>query len=144
MDNVRQRVVKNDNLISCAGAMACFVLTRQIIQSHLGNSMVLDIDALMPSDDPFPTLLNTQSQCAGMLPQRALAVMENNIERPLTLSQTTQKIAPHPKKKHKRQFKTQLGASPGQAHRHMRLSVARQLVESTSLTITEIALRCGY
>ena len=26
----------------------------------------------------------------------------------------------------------------------MRLSVARQLVESTSLTIAEIALRCGY
>ena len=26
----------------------------------------------------------------------------------------------------------------------MRLSVARQLVEGTSLTIAEIALRCGY
>ena len=43
-----------------------------------------------------------------------------------------------------RQFKAQLGASPGQAYRHMRLSVARQLVESTSLTIAESALRCGY
>ena len=78
--------------------MASFDLMRQIIQSLLGNSMVLDIDALMLSDDPFPALLNTQSQRAGMLLKRALAVMENNIERPLTLTQITQKIACHPQK----------------------------------------------
>ena len=143
VDSVRQRVVKDGNRITCAGAMASFDLTRQIIQSHLGNSMVLDIDALMLRDDPFPALQNTQSQPAGTPLQRALVVMQNNIERPLTLSQITQKIACPPKTL-ERQFKAQLGASSGQAYRHMRLSVARQLVESTSLTIAEIALRCGY
>ena len=143
VDSVRHRVVKDGNRITCAGAMASFDVTRQIIQSHLGNSMVLDIDALMLRDDPFPALQNTQSQRAGTPLQRALAVMQNNIERPLTLSQITQKIACPPKTL-ERQFKAQLGASPGQAYRHMRLSIARQLVESTSLTIAEIALRCGY
>ena len=93
VDSVRQRVVKDGNRITCAGAMASFDLTRQIIQSHLGNSMVLDIDALMLRDDPFPALQNTQSQPAGTPLQRALVVMQNNIERPLTLSQITQKIA---------------------------------------------------
>jgi len=93
LDSVRQRVVKDGNRITCAGAMASFDLTRQIIQSHLGNSMVLDIDALMLRDDPFPALQNAQSQPAGTPLQRALAVMQNNIERPLTLSQITQKIA---------------------------------------------------
>ena len=93
VDSVRHRVVKDGNRITCAGAMASFDLTRQIIQSHLGNSMVLDIDALMLRDDPFPALQNAQSQPAGTPLQRALAVMQNNIERPLTLSQITQKIA---------------------------------------------------
>ena len=93
MDSVRQRVVKDGNRITCAGAMASFDLTRQIIQSHLGNAMVLDTDALMLRDDPFPALQNIQSQPAGTPLQRALVVMQNNIERPLTLSQITQKIA---------------------------------------------------
>jgi len=98
VDSVRQRVVKDGNRITCAGAMASFDVTRQIIQSHLGNSMVLDIDALMLRDDPFPALQNAQSQPAGTPLQRALAVMQNNIERPLTLSQITQKIACPPPK----------------------------------------------
>ena len=93
VDSVRQRVVKDVNRSTCAGAMASFDLTRQIIQSHLGNSMVLDIDALMLRDDPFPALQNTQSQPPDTPLQRALLVMQNNIERPLTLSQITQKIA---------------------------------------------------
>lgn len=97
VDSVRQRVVKDGNRITCADAMASFDLTRQIIQSHLGNSMVLDIDALMLRDDPFPALQNTQSQPPGTPLQRALVVMQNNIERPLTLSQITQKIACPPK-----------------------------------------------
>jgi hypothetical protein len=59
--------------------------------------MVLDIDALMLRDDPFPALQNTQSQPPGTPLQRALVVMQNNIERPLTLSQITQKIACPPK-----------------------------------------------
>ena len=56
VDSVRHRVVKDGNRITCAGAMASFDLTRKIIQSHIGNSMVLDIDALMLCDDPFPAL----------------------------------------------------------------------------------------
>ena len=56
VDSVRHRVVKDGNRITCAGAMASFDLTRKIIQSHIGNSMVLDIDALMLRDDPFPAL----------------------------------------------------------------------------------------
>ena len=98
VDSVRHRVVKDGNRITCAGAMASFDVTRQIIQSHLGNSMVLDIDALMLRDDPFPALQNAQSQPAGTPLQRALVVMQNNIERPLTLSQITQKIACPPQK----------------------------------------------
>ena len=112
LDNVRQRVVKDGNPITCAGAMASFDLTRQIIQSLLANSMVLDIDELMLSDDPFPALLNTHCQRAGMLLQRALAVMENNIERPLTLSQITQKIACHPPKNPRAPIQSSIGRKP--------------------------------
>ena len=37
-----------------------------------------------------------------------------------------------------------MGATPGQVYRHIRLSAARHLVESSSLQITEIAVRTGY
>ncbi|NCV12070.1 MAG: helix-turn-helix domain-containing protein, partial [Rhodobacteraceae bacterium] len=43
-----------------------------------------------------------------------------------------------------RRFQSALGATPGQVYRHIRLSAARHLVESSSLQITEIAVRTGY
>jgi transcriptional regulator GlxA family with amidase domain len=34
--------------------------------------------------------------------------------------------------------------TPGQLYRHIRLSAARQLVEGSTASIAEIAVRCGY
>jgi AraC family carnitine catabolism transcriptional activator len=57
---------------------------------------------------------------------------------------TLAKRAACPAKTLERRFRAQLGATPGQVYRHIRLTAARNLVVSTTLQVTEIALRCGY
>ena len=106
--------------------------------------MVLDIDALMLRDDPFPALQITQSQPPGTPLQQALVVMQNNTERPLTLSQISQKIACAPQKNPRAPIQSSSGRKPRPNPSAYALKRARQLVEGTSLTIAEIALRCGY
>lgn len=142
-DTTRQRVVYDGNRVTCAGAMAAFDLTRQMIQSHLGNAIALDVDAMLMHDEGLG-MKDARRPNSGHNPvQRAIAEMHKNIERPLPLSDIA-RLAACPLKTLSRRFQASLGTSPGQVYRHIRLSEARQLIESTSLSISEIALRCGY
>ncbi|MEK9640999.1 MAG: AraC family transcriptional regulator, partial [Paracoccaceae bacterium] len=47
IDTVRHRVVKDNNRITCAGAMSAFDLTRSMIEDHLGSAVALDVDAML-------------------------------------------------------------------------------------------------
>ncbi len=143
IDTLRHRVVRDGNRITCAGAMSAFDLTRTMIEDHLGSSVALDVDAMLLHDDPL-LANNGPDRVEPTSPlQRAISAMQTNVERPLTVTEIA-KIAACPPKTLERRFKAAFDASPGQVYRHIRLAVARQLVESTSLSISEISLRCGY
>ena len=142
-DVTRQRVVYDGNRVTCAGAMAAFDLTRQMIQSHLGNAIAVDVDAMLMRDEGLGLKGTRRPNPSHNPVQRAIAEMHKNIERPLPLTDIA-RLASCPLKTLARRFQTSLGTSPGQAYRHIRLTEARQLAESTSLSIAEIALRCGY
>jgi len=140
---VRHRVVKDNNRITCAGAMSAFDLTRSMIEDHLGSAVALDVDAMLLRDDPLALQHRGKSKPSTSPVQRAIAAMQSNIEQPLSLNDLS-KIAACPPKTLLRRFKVAFDATPIQVYRHIRLTNARQLVESTSLSMSEIALRSGY
>ena len=143
VDTVRHRVVRDENRITCAGAMSAFDLTRSMIEDHLGSAVALDVDAMLLRDDSLALQHRGRSSAATDPVQKAIAAMQSNIEQPLSLSALS-KIAACPPKTLLRRFKAALNATPVQVYRHIRLTNARQLVESSSLSISEIALRSGY
>ena len=143
VDTARHRVVRDKNRITCAGAMSAFDLTRSMIEDHLGSSVALDVDAMLLRDDPLALHHHSRSITATSPVQKAIRAMKSNIEQPLSLSALS-KIAACPPKTLLRRFKAALDATPVQVYRHIRLTNARQLVEGTSLNISEIALRSGY
>lgn len=143
IDTVRHRVVRDGNRITCAGAMSAFDLTRSMIEDHLGSSVALDVDSMLLHDDPLTTKTRHVPSGTTSPLKRAILAMQTNVERPLRITKIA-KIAACPPKTLERRFKAAFDASPGQVYRHIRLTVARQLVESTSLSIYEISLRCGY
>ena len=69
--------------------------------------------------------------------------MHSNIEQPLPRSALSE-IAACPPKTLLRRLKAAFDATPERVYRHTRLTNACQLVESTSLSIAEIALRSRY
>ena len=151
LDIEQRRVVYDGNRITCAGAMSALDLTLTLIAEHLGQAMRLDIAHLFMQPD---TTRDRRQRAGRDDPQLrdppanrrirdAVQVMRNTTETPLSLAQLA-KVVSCPAKTLERRFKASLHAPPGKVYRHLRLSKAAQLIETTTLPVAEIALRCGY
>ena len=114
---------------------------RQVISHEVGENVAVDIDHLFlqsPNGTAPVAALNTYPQVW----QRALALMQDHIERPLSLADIAKEVACPPKSLSR--FQPELGTSPGVAYRHLRLTQAYKLCENAHLSVGEIALRTGY
>ena len=74
---------------------------------------------------------------------KTITVMESNIEDPIAIRQLACLANVSPRQL-ERLFRKHLGCSPHQFYLSLRLSKANTLVQETSLTITEIAIACGF
>ncbi|MEQ9260870.1 MAG: helix-turn-helix domain-containing protein [Roseovarius sp.] len=138
----RARVIRDGAFITCAGAMSAMDLTLDLIAQHVGLSARLEVEALFLRGDP-PVRGSTGSEVDDPLVRRALALMRDNVERPLALAEMARRLSCQPRTLD-RHFRTRLGAPPGTVYRQLRLSAARKLIEDSRLSVSEIALRCGY
>jgi transcriptional regulator GlxA family with amidase domain len=135
----RTRVTRDGPVITCAGAMSALDLMMDLIAHHGGMATRLDVeDQFMHGSDTSATPPQTDALVRG-----ALALMRAHVERPLPLAALSQRLHCQPRTLD-RHFHRALGAPPGTVYRHVRLSEARKLLDSTALPIGEIAVRCGY
>ncbi|WP_113911950.1 GlxA family transcriptional regulator [Roseovarius dicentrarchi] len=139
---VRARVTRDGPVITCAGAMSALDLMMDMIAQHAGMAARLDVE------DQFMHGSDTAAEVPDMpqpdvLVRAALAQMRAHVERPLPLGAIARRVGCQPRTMD-RHFRSALGAPPGTVYRHMRLSEARKLLDSTGLGIAEIAVRCGY
>ncbi len=143
VDVQRKRVVKDKNRITCAGAISSFDLSLSIISNHLGESSKVDLQAFFMHQDTPMIVRNPQHNTRDPLVNKALDLMHYNIEHPLSRAAIAAKLSCQAKTLDRRTI-SEFGASAGQIYRHIRLSAAQQMVTSTSLSILEISLRCGF
>lgn len=135
----RARVVRDGPMITCAGAMSALDLMMELIAHHAGMAARLDVeDQFMHGSDTSASPPQTDA-----LVQGALAQMRAHVERPLPLAAIARRLNCQPRTLD-RHFRRALGAPPGTVYRHIRLSEARKLLDSTVLAVGEIAVRCGY
>lgn len=140
----RAHVLRDGPFLTCAGAMSALGLTLDLIADHLGLAARLDVEALfLHGDPPVGARGSVADPVADPLVRRALALMRDTVERPLALKPLAGRLMCQPRTLD-RHFRARLGAPPGAVYRHLRLSVARKLIEDSTLSVAEIALRCGY
>lgn len=137
------RMITTPTRVTCAGAMAAFDYASELIGQHWGQSLRLDVEGLFLHDVENVNSQRRQFAQADPMVARALAVMRDALERPMTLTELAQ-MADCPPKTLQRRFLSSLGAPPGHVYRHMRLSAARSMIADSALSITEISVRCGY
>ncbi|SNR27243.1 GlxA family transcriptional regulator [Puniceibacterium sediminis] len=132
--------LQDGDRVTCAGAMAAFDMTRAMIRDDLGPAIALDVDGLFLTERPSP---QSPSRRGDPLVSRATALMRARLEAPLPQEDLARTLGTTPRTLARR-CQAALNLTPGALYRHLRLSAARQLVESSVLPVSEIALRCGY
>lgn len=141
IDAVRERFVVDRNRITCSGAMAAFDLILHLIGQAHGTALALEVEQLfMAVGSPTPTPSVTGK---GRLAKRAVAQMQANLEKPLTIGQIALG-AGCSQRKLEQTLRRDFGATPQQVYRRLRLNLVRRLTEDTEMQLSEIALRGGY
>ena len=139
----RKRLTQDKNRYTCAGVMSAFDLALLLIVKYLGQSAKVDIEAFFLHQDAPLTAHQPQNSTQNPLLNKALNIMYNTIEKPLSRHALAQALSCQSKTLDRRCL-AEFGVTANHLYRHIRLSAAQQMIVSTPLSIFEISLRCGF
>jgi len=142
VDVCRERFVIDRDRITCSGAMATFDLVLHLIAKDHGPLLAMEVGQLFMSRTEAG-LVTAQRTASGRLVQRAIDVMQQNLEEPLTLAAIARELG-STQKSMSQKMQRELKATPQAVYRRLRLGLARKLVQESDLAVSEIAGRCGY
>lgn len=138
-----ERVVNDGDILSCGGGTTAFELMLDLIGQHHGPMLRLEVAALfMHGERPAPADLPPRLS-DDQLVEAAVSIMRRNVEAPLPVAAVARRLNVTPRALERR-FRDVLGRGPGATYRALRLNAAHRLVEQTTLSVNEIATRCGY
>ena len=138
---LRQRSVTDGNRLTCSGAQAAFDLMLGIIAQRHGAALRIELASLFmsPERDTPQDVPMAQSRAVEL----AVQMMQAHIEEPRSIGAIATAVGRHQKDLEQR-MRAELGASPRQVYRRIRLLAARKLLREQAIPITEVALRVGY
>ncbi len=133
---------------AAGGAAAADLMLHLIARDH-GKALATQTSDLMvmgcPRGPDAPQKVSVQARLgvrnAAML--RALTLMEENIETPLSLAELADRTGLSTRQV-ERMFARFLSTSPNQHYMGLRLARARQLLLMSDLPLIEVALACGF
>ncbi len=141
VSTLRERHIRDGSIMTCSGAQAAFDLMLELIADRHGMSLRLELAALFmtpegstPQDAPVAKSRSVE---------RAVRLMQANIEFPLSIVEIAS-LTGRPQKDLERRMTAELGATPRQVYRRLRLLAARKFLREQTIPITEVALRTGY
>ena len=141
--NVENRpYVRDQNLISCGGAMSAFDLMLSQISKDWGAEVRFDVESLFKRSHSVrfekPDILSDLA-----ITRKAIAIMHENLEVPLNITDLAVLLDCHPKAL-ERAFKREMGLPTGRIYKRLRLNSIRDLVENTDAKLVDVAVRTGY
>jgi transcriptional regulator GlxA family with amidase domain len=139
---VRERFVIDGSRLTCSGAMAAFDLASALIRRDHGPLLSMEVAHLLMSRgaaDQYELPMRSGDKMVN----RALAVMQANLETPLLIVDVARQAGCSQKRLEMR-MQAELRTTPQALYRRLRLNLARKLSEETGQSIAEIAGRCGY
>lgn len=141
----RLRHIQDGDRITCSGALAAFDLMMDLIGQRHGPALRLEVAALFMSPEvtEAPVQATSQTLARSRSVARALSLMQEHIESPLSIRDIARQVG-RSRKDLEQRMKAQLGATPQAIYKRLRLIQARKLVLETDLTVAEVALRSGY
>lgn len=140
-------VVDRDRLTGSGGASSAH-LAAYLVDKHIGRASatkslrILIIDGAQRAEKPQPGQILDFTSTDPVV-QRALLLMQQNIDTPLPVAEIAQRIGVS-KRQLERHFQDALDIAPSAAFLHIRLTMAYHLLSAGKKTITQIAVDCGF
>ncbi len=135
--------------ITCSGGIAPIDLMLAIVRARFGNTLVAEIsnqfilERVRDSDDRqyIPIAARIGSSHATL--KKVAELMEANFEEPLSAVELAE-LAGLSLRQVQRMFHETLGTTPTKYYLRLRLQRARAMLTQSSLSITQIAVACGF
>ncbi len=145
----RSLYVKDRDRYTCAGGIAPLDMMNSILSEHHGVEFAQKVSDWFIHTEVRPSIGPQRSSLAERYPGatrpvlQAIKVMQNHIADPLDLQQLARLSEISPRQLN-RLFKQKIGDNTMAFYRHLRLEVARQLLNQSSMKIIEIAYASGF
>lgn len=137
------------HLITCAGGTSAIDMMLHIIQTELGDKLALDVceqfikTGIRQKSDKQRIDLAARLNIHHPRLLKVLAMMEQNMDDPLSTSQLAEKSHISVRQL-QRLFQSHMGKSPSCYYLEMRLNRAKQLLRESHLSVSEIGIACGF
>ena len=150
--DVRPSMLEIDgNRFSCAGGTASLDLMLKFIVASAGEQVAGKIadnyfhDVIRGDGDDQVQHMTSVFRFAGRekLLSDALLLMESHLEEPLSIAEIAQRLNTTPRQLD-RLFGRHMAASPSVFYRDLRLTRASGLLKQSMLSVSEIAVGCGF
>lgn len=135
-----------------AGGLATLDLMLDIVSHQAGAALAREvahhllIDGPRPGNTRQPVAGSEESRPEAMLHDpaaRARALLETTLDDPLPVAELARRAGCSPRHL-QRLFRARYGQSIHQARADLRMAAAHQLVQQTTLPLTEVAVACGF
>lgn len=143
IDVVEDRYIAQGSMLSCGGASTSIELMLDLIGQHHGTMLRLEVAALFMHGERKPSDAVPLRMGGDQVVQAAVSIMRRTLETPLPIDAIAKRLGLGLRALEKH-FAGSAGRSPRSVYVSLRLGAARHLVEQTTLSVTEIATRCGY
>lgn len=100
-------------------------------------------DQARPGSDTQYMIATSLINARHPMVSRVVKIMEQTLQAPLSVAQLAASVGVS-ERSLLRRFRATLNASPLQYYRALRLDMARRLLDNSDLSVTEIALACGF
>ncbi len=143
-----QLYVIDGDRITCSGGAGVVDLAAELVEKHVGaqaarkslNVMLLDEQRAAHTVQPTPHVAPT---AADARVRRAVLAMEQAMADPIAIADLAARIGVS-ERQLDRLFRSELGASPAETYRTMRLDYGHWLLSQTKRSIGEIAAMAGF
>jgi AraC family carnitine catabolism transcriptional activator len=135
--------------MTCAGGTAGLDMMLQDIRHRNGKELAMEVaDQMLYSpprgaDVPQKEVLSRQQSTLPSALQKAIDIMERNIEKPLTIPSIASELG-FSQRKLERLFNQRFGCSAVAYYRTVRLQEARVLLTHTDMSVLDICIACGF
>lgn len=143
------RFEMDGDLWTCGGGVAATEMMLQVIQEDYGRDFAIVVSDMCLNGGEIEKPMPQRSSLARALSTRnpklvqVVQAMHHNIEEPLSFDDLSA-LTDMSRRQIERHFKQYLGETPMTAYRNIRLDRARALCVETDMTVSQIAVACGF